>query len=516
MSNELNLDGYVVSKTVKGAVLNRAGQFWYVAGAVFETFGTGGRALSDYQITMTETDVGASGSYRGDFPACDAGYYKRLYYDTAITSQAIARDAGYDFQWDGSAEVVDGGVGDYEVTVTIRTIGGTAVPGCRVWLSTDNDRENLTAGPQTTNDAGLVTFNCDYATKYYVHCHLSGYQFASANFTPAAGSVAFVKDIATSVVASGSASNYAGSMLQRMINLVRKLTVEPKVNPLYDDDYLIGRAENVYALALGEKKRQEQDPIVATVEVTVASGVNTYILPTTLGPISAVYYRSQTQDYGFKWFYNRYGSQDMWGKGIWVEGNMLRLQAGHNFIDTPIQVECEPNGSARLHCGTCTLNADGDEATFGAVPYLGTIDRSVNAYAGSTFRLFLVTGSTVTGNVIQEVAISSYAAETRVATLAKALDPIPTSDDGSFFYEIAPQIPISLDSVLAMRIAWEINAITQPKKAPGCLAMYNSNLREIRINAYSAQKQSDGQPETGNYTNPEYAGNVGNGGAIYG
>ena len=493
MSSELRVDGYVTGKTLTGGVLNRAGQFWYVAGATFETFGTGGRTRSDYAISMSEV-AADSGTYRGDFPACDAGYYKRIYWDSAISSQAIAADAGYSFQWDGTAEVTESGAGDYEVTVTIRTTGGTALAGVRVWLSTDNDRENLNAGPYTTNDSGQVTFNCDYATLYYVHCHLSGYNFAGASFTPAAGSVSFTKDIATSVVASGSASDYADSMLVRMIDKVRKWSDEPKLNSKYSDTWCIERAENVYALVLGEKRRQEQDPIVATVEITITSGQTSYELPTCMGPVQAVYYQDANTQFGYKLFYLRYGSHNSMGKGVWVEGHTLRVQRGYSYIDQPLQVEFWPNGCARLHCGTLTLNADGDEATLGETPYLGVMDRAVNAYAGSVLRVFKVTGTTVVGNVIQERVITSFNAVTRVAALQHALDPIPTSDDGSIFYEIAPQIPVPLDSVLGMRVAWEINAIEQPKKAAGCLAMYNSNMRHMRLDAFMSQVQSAGDP----------------------
>lgn len=504
MADELRLDAYVVSKTITGSVLNRSGQVWYVAGAVFEDFGTDGRTWSDYQITMTETSVGASGCYRGDFPAADAGFYKIVYWDSDITSQPVAGDHGFEFQWDGSAEVIEGGVGDYEVVLTIRTTGAVVLPGARVWISTDNDRENLTAGPYTTDDSGEVTFHCDYGTKYYVHCHLSGYNFASANFTPASGSVAFTKDIATSAVAAGSASDYVDSLLVRCIELVRKWSDEPKLNSKYTDAYIIERAENAFALVLGEKRRQEQDPIVATVEVTISSGTYTYQLPACMGPVIAVYSTDANDQWGYKLFYSRYGSNNSYGKGVWVEGHTLHIQQGYNFNSQTLKVEFWPNGCARLHCGTCTLDTDGDAATLGATPYLGTMDRAINAYAGSIFRVIKVSGSTVVGNVIQEVPITAFNAVTRVATLQQALDPIPTTDDGSIFYEIAPQIPIPLDSVLGMRVAWEINAIEQPKKAAGCLAMYNSNMRHVRLDAYMSQVMSAGDPNAGTMDNSTF------------
>ena len=505
----LRLDGYVVSKTVKGAVMNRAGQVAY--GTSFEDFGTGSRTWSDYQITMTETDIGASGCYRGSFPSVAAGFYKRLYFDSAISSQPIASDAKFDFQWDGSSEVTASGVGDYEVLLRIRTTGGSALAGAQIWLSLDNDRSNIFAGPLTTNSTGQVTFNCDYGTTYYIHGKLSGYNWLTASFTPASGSVTFTKDIASAATVSGEDSDYADALLTRMLARVRKWAVEPKVDKLYSDAYCIERAENAYVLALGEKRRPEQDPIVATVTVTFTSGTYKYILPSTMGPVWAIYYRDSTNDYGFKWFYTRNGPWASGGHGIWVEGHTLRIQSGFDYIDTPLTVEMLPKGCARLNCGTCTLDTDGEVATLAETPYLGTIDRAVNAYAGSIFRVFNLTGSTTSGNSIQErvVASSSYDDTNVALTLEKALDPIPETDDGYIFYEIAPQIPVGLDDVLAMRVAWEINSLNQPKKAQPCLDMYNANLRNIRLDAWISNVQHAGEPNADSFQNQHHAANMG-------
>lgn len=508
--NEISLDGYVAGKTITARIVNAAGQYYYVAGTAFETYGASGHTGSDYAISMTDK---GGGTYRGTFPTAitDAGEYLAYIWDSAITTQAVGLDK---IIWDGTQETTladlieahGSGAGDHAVTVTIRTTGGTAVPGVRVWLSTDNDRDNPVTGVYVTDDSGLTTFMLDYATRYYVHCHLAGYTFATAYFTPAAGSVAFVKDIATTALASGDESNYASALLVRAIAEIRRWSDEQKVSAKYSDDFLISRLENVYALVLAEKNRQMQDPAVATLSITPVLGTYVYIIPSTMGPIQAVYL--QTDAYGPKWFYSRRGSLSQLGKGVWVEENMLRLQAGFDEIGETIYVDCIPNGCARLHCGTCTLNAAGDEATFGATPYMGTLDRAVNAYAGSKLRIFYVSGTTVTGNLIQERVITEYNAATRVATLAKALDPIPTTDDGYIFYEIAPQIPVGLDSVLATKVAWEICAVEMPKRAPGMLAIYNQNLRHLRLEAWCKQLPTAGMADADAVHNAGYEGNA--------
>jgi hypothetical protein len=497
MANELKID-YLAGATLTARIRNVSGEAFHVADSTWETYGAGGHTASSYDLAMTDT---GNGAFRGDLPAAinTAMILLVQYWDAAITEEAVGQQL---INWGGAGELAPYGVGDHAVTLTIRTTTGTPVAGARVWLSTNNNREVMYCGAQTTDDSGRVTVYCDYATRYYIHCHLSGYQFAAANFTPAAGSVSFTKDIAASVTASGSASDYADSMLVRLCSLVNKLTAEPKLNKLYDDAWIISRAENVYALVLGEIHRMTQDQVIATIPLSILGGQNVYIIPPHMGPIQAVY--TMDNPWGLKYFYERRGSGSILGKGIWVEGNMLKIQQSTVIFADTIYVECWPNGCARLHCGTCTVSADGLSVTFGATPYLGTVDRTVNAYAGSIFRPFKVTGTTVTGNVIDERIISSYNAVTRVATLMAPLDPIPTTDDGSIFYEIAPQIPVALDSVIGMRIAWEINSIIQPKKAPGCLAMYQSNVRHLRLESWAKQLQSARQPNADNFNNPGY------------
>jgi hypothetical protein len=510
--NELHLDGYVAGKTVTARIFNGAGQCWHVAGAAFEAYGAGGHAASSYNTA--ETDKGG-GAYRGTIPAgiltlADADYTVQ-HWDSAITTQAVGlqelsvREGAVVSLFDAVA-AVDAGSGDYAVTVTIRATGGTVVPGARVWLSTDGNREHMATGTLVTDDGGQVVFQCDYGTAYYLHCHLAGYAFASANFTPAAGSVSFTKDIATAVSASGSASDYAQSFLVRLLDVVRTMTGEPQINKKYSDDWIIERAENTYALALGEKYRMEQDPLVARIPITV-DGSEVYVLPSTIGPIQAVYYDA---GYGAKVFYRRSGNYNINGKGVWVEGNLLRLQDGLLALGQTITVEAWPAGLARLHCGTCTLDATGTIATFGATPYQGTLDRQINAYLGSMFRLFHVTGTGATGDYVQERPISTYDVTTRQATLEKALDPIPAAGTGGYlFYEIAPAIPIGLDSIIGLRVAWEINSVEgQVKKAQGCLVSYTQNLRHLRLSAFCSQLQSAGQVDGDTFQSSQNSGRV--------
>ncbi len=63
MPNEIQAD-YVSGNTLYSIVRNSAGQVWYVAGQVFEDWGTDSRDADDYDISLTDKD---GCRYVGDF-----------------------------------------------------------------------------------------------------------------------------------------------------------------------------------------------------------------------------------------------------------------------------------------------------------------------------------------------------------------------------------------------------------------------------------------------------------------
>ena len=63
MANEIHIN-YASGNTLYAVVRNTASNVWYVAGQVFETWGTSGRTANDYDIALTDK----SGSrYVGNF-----------------------------------------------------------------------------------------------------------------------------------------------------------------------------------------------------------------------------------------------------------------------------------------------------------------------------------------------------------------------------------------------------------------------------------------------------------------
>jgi len=373
------------------------------------------------------------------------------------------------------------GVGDYAHTLTIRTTGGTPVAGVSVWVNSSNARSGSVAGTKVTDTNGQVTVNLTYGT-YYIFCNLSSYTFAAASFTSSAGSVAFTKDVATAV-ATGSTSFYADSFLTRARSLARDSLDEPTVVSKYDDDKLTTYLESAYIIVLNEKNRNSKTPAVVKQEITITSGVTEYALPHVMGTFYGLYHLSDT---GCKSFYDGRGRFNPSGQGVWLEGNTLHIQSVDSIGQGETLVaEWIPSGVARLHNGTCTVDTTGTIVTLGATPNDGTLDTHVQAYAGGVFRSLGASGTTVTGNYLQERNITAYDHETRKATLDVALDPIPTSNDGYVYYEIAPAIYKGMDTVVALYAAYRIMSIEgNSKRANGILAAYRNELRNVRLTEY--------------------------------
>jgi len=376
------------------------------------------------------------------------------------------------------------GVGDYQVTLTIRTTGGTPVSGISVWVNSANVRSGSVAGTKVTDTNGQVLFNLEYTT-YYIFCHLSGYSFASASFTAASGSVAFTKDIATAVsVGAGSSSFYADSFLTRAITDVRESTDEPTQAAKYADSRIIELLEKAYIIVLNEVNRNSKTPAVAKIEKTIASGTTAYPLPHTVGSVHGIY---KGDDTGGKVFYDSRSKFNSFGRGIWIENQTLHIQTTDLYgLGTKLTIEYIPSGVARLHNGTCTFNSAGDVATFGSTPNAGVLDTHHEAYAGSIFRCLGVDGTTgVVGNYLQERVITAYDETTQKATLDAPLSPIPLTDDGCIYYEIAPAVSKGMDTVVALYAAWRIMSTEgNVKRASNILKAYRNEIRNVRLTSY--------------------------------
>ena len=435
--------------------------------------------------------------------------------DDAIDAAAIAASVGAEIAasvWDEATsghttagtfgEQAAGilGPGDYEVTLTIQTTGGAALAGVEVWLNTDADRTDSVVQKQVTSDSGIVTFWLDYATTYNIYCHKAGYSFANASMTPAAGSVAFTKLIGTAQAGSGTSSYYDQSFLTRAVAACRQNIDEPDIDAKYSDAQIIDKIESAYALIIAEINRNARNPIVAKYEITIAASTTEYIMPQNIGSIIAIY--QQTTN-GARIFYDSRSNYNELGKGLWVEGNVLHIQAVGIFASsTTITVEYVPDGTARLIEGTCTLDADFDVATLGATPNAGTLDTRLHAYTGSVLRIIRSSG---TNDYIQERTITSYDHTTRAATLELALNPDPGDGGADIYYEICPAIHKGLDDVIPVYAAYLIAGIEgNTRRSSTILGVYRNQLRNLRLSHYYAIQQTANKGRPDNYNNRRY------------
>lgn len=393
------------------------------------------------------------------------------------------------------------GVGDFSHTLTIRTTAGTPVSGISVWVNTSNDRSGSVAGTKVTDSNGQVTFNLEYTT-HYIFCHLAGYTFAAASFTSSSGNTSFTKDIATAVSA-GSSSQYDESFLSRSITDVREQTDEPTNKAKYPDARIINYLEKAYILVLNEINRNSKTPAVVKQTITIADGTTEYVLPHVMGSFYGLY---DSDSSGGKIFYDGRSRYSPFGQKIWLENKTLHIQTVDLFgVGTTLTAEWIPSGVARLHNGTCTISSDGKTVTFGAVPNAGTLDTHNQAYAGSILRILGVDGTTTTGDNLQERVITAYDETTREATLDVALSPIPTTDDGNIYYEIAPAINKGMDSVVALYSAYRIMSIEgNMKRAKGILDAYRNELRNVRLMEYYSNMPEAPRTRSDNFDNSRY------------
>ena len=109
MANEIR-HNTITSATLYACRFQPNGDVFLTNGASDEVWGTGGRDADDYDVTMTETTIGSSRHYEGDFDASaniGAGVYQVTVYrqaggSPADTDKAVAQGEIY---WDGTAEV---------------------------------------------------------------------------------------------------------------------------------------------------------------------------------------------------------------------------------------------------------------------------------------------------------------------------------------------------------------------------------------------------------------------------
>lgn len=298
-------------------------------------------------------------------------------------------------------------------------------------------------------------------------------------------------------------ASYTESFLTRSITDVRETVDDPIVNAKYTDARIIRHLEKAFIIVLNEKNRVNTTPATVKQTITIAADTTEYVLPYVMGMFVGLY---DLSDSGTKIYYDGRGFYNPFGRRVWLEDKTLHIQSTDSLgVGTSLIAEWIPSGIARLHNGTCTLSADGLTVTFGTTPNAGTLDTHTEAYAGSKFRILDVDGSTVTGDYMQERNITAYDNTTRQATLDVALNPVPTTDDGNIYYEIAPFTAQAMDSVVPLYTAYRISSIEgNLKRAKGTLDAYRNELRNVRLNAFYSNLVESPRIRGDNFDNSRY------------
>lgn len=142
MANEIYID-YPSGSTLYAVVRNRPGQVWYIAGKVFETWGSSGHGADDYDIALT--DKGGSryvGSFDSNIPAGT--------YSVQVFAQAGVGPSDED-SLIGGGEIIWTGVGELTCgKILANKAVQSKVTGAITYYDDDGETELVTLSPSDT------------------------------------------------------------------------------------------------------------------------------------------------------------------------------------------------------------------------------------------------------------------------------------------------------------------------------------------------------------------------------
>jgi hypothetical protein len=287
------------------------------------------------------------------------------------------------------------------------------------------------------------------------------------------------------------------SFLTRAIDDFRRYTDEPSINAKYTDAVIADMLMQSYATVVGEINRNSRQMAVARYTITYLgdSTQRDYVLPPIMGSVHCIY--KEDSNTGARTFYYARGRRSPIGRGIWIEGNILKVQQQVLTVDEELVIEYIPAKTAKLHNGTFTVDSTGKIVTLDSTPSAGSLDTNLNAYAGMIFR---VLDSDDSGyEYVQEQPITSYDRTNYQATLPVALNPNHNGQAGPHYYEIAPPIHNGLDHVVSLYLARWILLIEGDPRADSIERLYRDAIRTVRLDAYYSNLDDAAKMESDNY-----------------
>lgn len=298
-------------------------------------------------------------------------------------------------------------------------------------------------------------------------------------------------------------------VLSGIVSLVRTYADEPSQvggRVKFTNTAIMELAEAAWPEVVGEVNALGDDKIRVRHDISILANTREYALPPYIGQILSVEHYSNSTPVAnthMLWEIEPRNFLNPSGPGWLIEGPMLYVDPVFTS-NTTVRLTYVPNGEMTAHQGTGTFTATNNGSAVTAVtsvtlassPSLGLLDGRKAAYSGCVLRILTSAGGwkSADSSVVQERVITSYNNETRVATFAPSLSPLPAYtgtalDNSNCTYEVVPLHMALCKDVLALKVARKVsNVIGDTTRARSLHFEYQDALRTLRLN--SSRKQA--------------------------
>lgn len=284
-----------------------------------------------------------------------------------------------------------------------------------------------------------------------------------------------------------------GSFFARVVDCVRRYTDEPSINAKYTDNDILNKVVEAWSEIWQDVMFNSEWQVVVRMDVQITSSDLVYQLGPSVGSLLRVARVATDGSELVEWELDQKGYFNPQGFGVRLEGNVLRLGRQWRDEAQTMRIEYIPSGEVAPITGVWQSEEafTGTSVTLASTTTSGYLDTRPNAYAGYFLRTLPVVGTAPVADdattIKQERLITAYNPETRVATLATALDPdIALGESELLRYEVVPLLDSLLEKVLCVRAAQDILSIEGHKNRSEMLMMeYRRKIRAVRLAMHS-------------------------------
>lgn len=285
--------------------------------------------------------------------------------------------------------------------------------------------------------------------------------------------------------------NSKDSIIHFLLDKTRAYLDEPTTNAKYDNDFLLSNFITPAMVNVTARINLGADnPIRLEHTITLAKGVNRYILPPNVGEIYRV--GKIESDTGLVSQDLKPGNEfNLSGPNWQIEGNTIafRPHIQDSEDGETITIYYIPNGDFQMHYSDDGASLDGTKKIVtldGALSGdndIGYFDKRDKAFTGAIIRLFRSGNTTV-----EERIIKSFDYATEKVTVDEAFVNVGGGTSG-LRYEIVPQGVTSLSQAIALSAAMDLGAgrdITA-KKMNYLITQYKMAIKSIIDNRSNMQ-----------------------------